>query len=230
MRGAREFGDELIELMQRPSKRDLQVKIGPSNLGDPCDRCLGFALSGMLPDGPRAPKEPFNLMSWTGTACHQRWERDVSAERWAGIKQETKVHCGTIKGYGLVSGSADLYSKPHRTLFDMKNKNKAAIKYWMANGIAQMVRVQIQTYGRGIERAGLPIEEVGIFAVPRDSMSINDVWVYTEPYDPSVSKNAFKRAEKIWKEVQAGRFELLKTHPDCYKCNKFKREGITFVY
>ncbi len=227
---AETFANQILNLMMKPSKRDLQVQIGPSNIGDPCDRCLAMAMAGKLPDGPRAAKGRFNLLAWQGTAVHTRFQDTVEEAEWPGVHTERKVSIGKVKGYGKVSGSIDIYSENAAAPLDYKVRYKAVIRKYKALGKppVEMLR-QVSLYGYGCEREGLPVREFGLILIPRDSMDPRDIWVYTQPYERRIAKEAIERAERIWRDyVVTGRIDLLRSHRECFNCNSFARPDLTF--
>lgn len=66
VRGMSSTFDEIIEVLSRPSERDKQRRIGPSELGDLCERCLAEKMLGTHEDDDRGT--PFAPM--LGTALY----------------------------------------------------------------------------------------------------------------------------------------------------------------
>lgn len=230
MRDALALANSVTNLITRKRARDLQVMAGPSNLGDPCDRCLGMCMAGSLPDGPKQPPDHFNLMAWVGTAVHYYLENQIAAERWPKVKQEFKVDIGRVGTYGKVSGSTDLYSQPHRTALDFKMRGKDKIRLWRSGSVPVPVesRRQAHLYGYGLQRAGYPVEEVCLYMIPRDSMLKSDIFPYIEPYSEKIAKDTIKRAARLWRDyVSVGKVELLRSDRNCFNCNAVTRR-ITF--
>jgi hypothetical protein len=225
MRDAVALSQAITSLITRPSVRSSQVQIGPSNMGDPCERCLGMAMAGILPDGPKQAFDHFNLMAWVGTAVHYYLEHIIAAERWPKVKQEFKVDIGKVGSYGRVSGSTDLYSEPHRTALDFKMRGKDKIRLWRSGTPIPVESVrQAHLYGYGLQRAGLPVEEICLYIIPRDSMLASDLYQHIEPYSEKIAKDTIKRAARLWKDyVSVGKVELLSSHKDCYNCNAHGR-------
>lgn len=229
MRDAVALSQAVTSLITRPSARSEQVKVGPSGLGNPCERCLGLEMAGVLPDGPKQPFDHFNLMAWVGTAVHFYLEHQIAAERWPKVKQEFKVDIGKVGKYGRVSGSTDLYSEPHRTALDFKVRGKDKIRLWRAGApVPVESRRQAHLYGYGLERAGFPCEEVCLYMIPRDSMLASDLYQHIEPYSEKIAKDTIKRAARLWRDyVSVGKVELLKSDPSCYSCS-FQRRDLVF--
>lgn len=226
---AQQLVDRVLTRMQAPSARSLQMAIGPSNVGDACDRCLGVAMAVKI--SARHKKEDrFNLLAWQGTAYHKGFEDLVGAANWKGISTEKRVSIGKVKGYGKVSGSIDLYSEKDGSVGDYKFRYKDNIRRMKAAGVPPIqYRRQVHLYGYGVEMEGLPIEEVCLLFIPRDSMDVREIWPFIEPYDRQIALDAIKRAELIWKKfVVPGKLELLKSDRHCYSCS-WSRNDVVFV-
>ncbi len=218
----------MLRLIKAPTARDGQITVGPSDIGNPCERCLGLTLAGKLLDGPRAPSDHFSLKAWTGTAVHKYLEHLISKDSWKGARQEYRVTVGKIKKYGVITGSTDLYSKPHATALDFTTADVAAIRQMRRSGVvSEKYRKQVHTYGMGIENEGLPVTEVCIFFIPRDSNSAREIWWFIESYDRDIAVDALRRAEHLWLEfVRKGKVELLQSDPSCYSCNAYRRDVV----
>src|SRR5690606_13348827 len=91
--------------------RSLQARIGPSQLGTPCDKCLAWALAEL----PR-PRE-FAWFPVIGTGVHALLEEWVKPhDRYL---TEERVTVGTVGGRD-VSGSCDVYDTKTHTIIDYK--------------------------------------------------------------------------------------------------------------
>lgn len=87
-----EIYDNIIRELTKPSERDKQRKVGPSELGDMCERCLAEKLLGVHQEEKTYPLAPM-----IGTAFHLYLENTIGLE---GYLKETKVTVGEIEGYG----------------------------------------------------------------------------------------------------------------------------------
>jgi len=96
-----EVYDNIIKELTRPSERDKQRKVGPSELGDLCERCLAEKLLGVHQDEKTHPLAPM-----IGTAFHLYLENVIGLKDYL---KETKVTVGTIEGYGDIRGTADVF-------------------------------------------------------------------------------------------------------------------------
>lgn len=229
MPDAEDLARRIVRLIRSPTERDKQCKIGPSSLGNPCERCVGMEMANMLPDGPRENTDHFSLKAWTGTATHRYLEHLIGDEGWEGVQQEYTVTVGKIKKYGVIKGHTDLYSKRHRTVLDFKTGDVAKIRAMRAaRKIPFKFEVQANCYGLGLENEGCKVKELCLFFIPRDSNSITEIWWWTGTYDRDVAIEALRRVENIWlTKVRKGLVETLKSDPDCFSCNSYRRE-VTF--
>jgi hypothetical protein len=122
----------IIKLLQMPTERTLQTRIGASDLCDRCDLCLAMKMRGIERTSPQAER-PWFGREW-GTAGHglienrlQRltsWEEDSELsdsekEQFAriiraeyglpvGVHSERRLKIATIPGYGDIFGTIDL--------------------------------------------------------------------------------------------------------------------------
>ena len=104
--------DSLIRELSKPSARDRQCKVGPSELGDLCERCLAEKLLGIHEEDSNHPLAPM-----IGTAFHPYLENVSGFE---GYLKETKVTVGTIDGYGDISGTCDGFDTTTGHVVDYK--------------------------------------------------------------------------------------------------------------
>lgn len=109
-----EARDLMVELLTAETDRDRQVRVGPSNLADPCDRSVAYALLGET--NRTAFVDRYWLGRVIGTAVGGLLEDRAAGK--PGLEAEKRVKVGTIPGYGDVFGSIDLLVD--RTVVDYK--------------------------------------------------------------------------------------------------------------
>lgn len=223
----RELIDMMTSKIRNPSKRDMQIKIGPSGIGDPCDHCVAELMNVKHQrDKGRhvAPVLSGNLAAWNGTAIHFFLEHLFVGVEWdsIGYEHESRMYIGNIPGYGDITGSADAYSSKHATVVDFKTSTLAKIRSYKLHGVGQTYDCQRQLYGRGKELQGKPIEYVVNLYIPRDGNSFNDIWASYALYDPDLAERALRRAATIWNEyVLTDNIDELGSDDDCFTCNRF---------
>lgn len=207
-----EFLSELI----KPTKRDKQTRIGPSDLGNPCAKCLGRKMTG---EGGDAFGGDFSLYPWLGTAGHFYLENTVFQS--SDYLHEQRLYVGDVPGYGPIRGTADLVrvSEPGMVV-DWKFVGLKKIKSYRANGSPKAYRYQRQLYARGVDLAGIAVvESVANVYIPRDSGNIKDIWVDEEAYQPEMAEEALERAGRVYEQALLGGYQSLPSDPDCWVCN-----------
>lgn len=205
---------DIINQITKESERDKQRRVGPSDIGNPCPKCLGRALAGDKGDGD------FSLYPWIGTSVHYYLEDNSFPDG----EHELKLYVGDIDGYGPVKGTTDLYlpaTEPEvgGTIVDWKIVGLKKIKTYRASGVPEQYRYQGQLYARGCILAGKPVDTVAICFIPRDSGNVNDIFVHEEAYQPEMVEAILARAGRIYAIVQESGWADLPSHDDCYTCN-----------
>ena len=116
-----------LEIVGAPTDRDRQRHVGPSELGEVCDRCLADKIRKVVATtlmatvgGARRPL--------LGTAFHLLAQQRLSGspEGRAGlVLVEKRVSVAQIDGYGEIRGTVDLFDIEHREVIDWKVLSKA---------------------------------------------------------------------------------------------------------
>lgn len=214
---------QLVLDHEKGRERSQQQEVGPSGLGKPCARCLAREVLGR--PIVRA-YDPHVWRRYVGVCVHAGLAEAALAHNM-GINRgryviESKVYPDG-PGSALLpkGGDSDLYDGDRATVVDWKTSSKARLKAYRANGPGQQYRFQAHLYGRGFVLLGLPVENVAIAFVPRDG-SLNDLYVWTEPYDESVALQALDRYSKIRELALANGVAILPflpADPDCFDCS-----------
>lgn len=195
---------ELLDVISRSiaaHPRSLQTQIGPSEIGTPCARKLGYKLAGTT-EQPRAaawrPTVGTAAHTWLGSAFEADNAR-YPEPRWL---IETRVWVGDIDGVAI-TGSADLYDLAMQWVLDFKVVGPSSMKKYRAavnKGECPDVgyRVQTHLYGRGFTQlgSGLPVDRVAIVFLP-SAGELTDTVVWSEPYDERIAVDALTRADGI---------------------------------
>lgn len=222
-----EYKQELlgtIEDAARNKPRSLQKRIGPSGIGNPCNRCLGYSLA-QVPS-----KRDHEWLPFIGTAVHAAIE-EVFKDRNKQLGRqrylvEARIETGFIDGE-QIDGSADLYDTDFGYNIDWKIVGDNTLRYARKGILKPSYEVQAHTYGWGQENAGRAPTEVAVAFLPRNARSIFEAVILSADYDRSIAERAFKRANDImelgktrgWHEV----LTRLKRDPACYDC-KYERQ------
>lgn len=175
--------------------RSLQRRIGPSEVGHPCARRIGYKLL----DADENPRDDTPWLPTIGTAVHAWLEEQFTDEnaahdhkRWL---TELRVNVGQINGQD-VTGSCDLYDRVTATVIDHKVVGATQLKKYKAHGPGDQYRSQIHLYGRGLIARGLPVDTVSIAFLPRNG-ELTGAYIWHEPYDERVALDALERANGI---------------------------------
>ena len=189
--------------------RSQQTSIGPSQMGTPCDRQLGYFALGV----PRAASGGDPLPRWVGTEGHAGMERILrDLDEW---DTEFKV---TLDGYGI-TGHVDAYHQPTGTVVDFKFVSAGSMRKYKATGPGQQYRTQAHLYGLGLSLTGRQVSHVAVAFIPRSGL-FSEIHVWSEPYDEQVAEAALRRWEAVGTVAGALGLEALDTaDAPCDWCN-----------
>ena len=223
----------VMEMLKRETARDKQRLIGPSSLGNPCDYCLAKELlEGSSEEDVEPDERPYWLGAVLGTATHMLLESRVPP----GMLAESRVRIGEIPGYGVISGSTDLWVPDRHLVLDWKTTSRAKLKNLklafgtkyttydpeplvQARFTAKKYIGQAMTYGWGWEQDGYDVEQIAFAFICRDGLTDNDVWVKEMPYDRAYAESVWDRANRIWVALQGGRtVESMLSKTGCWSC------------
>lgn len=211
--------------------RSAQKRLGPSEVGHPCTRKMVQSL--LFGSGQTGTGQPINppgdpLPSYVGTAGHARFEEAVALDnqrlaeeghppRWL---SERKVHVRED-----LSGTCDLYDTWTKTVIDLKFPGPTAMTNYKRSGPSPEYRTQAHLYGAGYINEGMPVEQVGIWFLPRAGQ-LASAHLWTEPYDQEVVDEALARIdfsrniiEMLELESHPERLKFVPTEPhSCVWC------------
>jgi DNA-binding transcriptional ArsR family regulator len=189
------YRDEIVRAIAA-TPRSLQRRIGPSEIGTSCDRCLVEKLAGV-----REPERPgFAWLPFVGSAVHAALAEIFMAandgQQRARYLVEQSVNVGEILGVPI-TGSADLYDMETAEVTDWKIVGVTTLAKVKAVGPGDLYRAQVHLYGRGMERRGLPVRRVRVAFLPRNETHLGNSVVWSEPYQESVAVEALDHASAI---------------------------------
>lgn len=210
--------------------RSLQRRIGPSELGHPCARRIGYKVLDI--DENPVPISDAPWLPTVGTGVHL-WLEDAFRQANARFDYnrylvEMKVSVGLVGGVEI-TGSMDLYDGVTATVVDHKIVGPTQLKKYKSKGPGQQYRAQAHLYGYGARRRGLPVDTVMIAFLPRNG-ELREAYLWHEPYDESIALNILQRAEGIAIAAQhlgvAALAQLATADAYCSRC-PFFRSGST---
>lgn len=212
----------------RNQPRSLQRRIGPSELGIECVRCLARKLAGRPEADADTPWRPF-----VGTAVHAALA-DVFTQANAGLDTvrwlvEHRVDVGEVAGEAI-TGSADLYDRVTATVVDYKVVGPSSLRRYRAAGPSEVYQTQAHLYGRGFTRRGAPVDTVAIWFLPSNGELSEAHW-WAEPYDEQIAVAALTRADTIAGLIAtAGADAVIASLPEtpgCHSCKRYWLAGST---
>lgn len=177
-------------------------------------------------------ERPYWLGAVLGTATHMLLESRVPD----GMFAESRVRIGEIPGYGVISGSTDLFIPNYNLVLDWKTTTRVKLKNLkiafdtkytvydpeplvQARFTAKKYRGQAMTYGWGWEQAGHDVETVAFAFICRDGLTDNDVWIKELPYDQAYAEQVWARVNKMWLALQEGRaLSSMLSRTGCWSC------------
>lgn len=205
---------------ERSSPRTVQTAIGPSEIGDPCTRCLAAKILGVFVD--QGMSDPWCRI--IGTAVHA-WLDEAAARQ-----NVARDHARWIPEHRVfpdpellpVGGSADLYDSDRRIVIDHKIVGKTQQNKYKTNGPGLRYRRQAHLYGLGYSLKGHQVDHVAMAFWLRGGY-LSDLWVHVEPYDEAVATETLDRYRMLRDLVLPlgpNILPNLPTDPECYSCGR----------
>lgn len=221
---------QVVHEHARNSRRNLQVHLGPSELGTPCDRQVVGKLAGV----PATNHVADPWASVIGTAVHA-WLADAFTAdnerhgiRWV-PEQKVVPHPDH-------AGTADLYDARELAVVDHKVLGETSMAKIRPPGEPpQRYVVQLLLYGKGYRVLGLPVRRVAIAAYPRTSHTLDGLYVWERehtPIDDQLIDQVFEltaHRKAMADEVLNGRpLSTVPTTPsddECYFCPFYRPQS-----
>ena len=225
----------VVGVFKTLTDRDKQVKVGPSNLGSMCTRCLA---DDFLKDD-REDIGRFWLGSRIGTTIHEYASKVLESNK--GVLTEFKVVIGEIPGYGTIKGTTDLYVIAEKLSVDFKGTTRKKLALYQrllrdsdpsASLDSERFKMngylnQLMLYGLGLENAGYEVENVAVAFIARDGTGDNDFWEWTVPYDRARAEKVLARGVGLWNALQSGTDpETLPSAPGCFYCETTRERKV----
>jgi hypothetical protein len=185
---------EMLAAHQGGSARSQQVHLGPSEIGDPCDRKLAYKLFGT----PQVRIERLKWAAIVGTWGHtglgpvfEAENKRLGRERYL---IERRVPVAPVLD---ISGECDCFDVDTGEVIDFKFPGKSSLDTYKRKGPSEVYRTQVHLYGRGWQNAGFEVKSVRILFLPRASHLFSDAHEWSEPYDRSIADAALERLVKL---------------------------------
>lgn len=173
-------------------ERSQQSTMGPSEIGTPCDRRVAMSLLRL----PRVNPGGDNWASFVGTYGHTGLaEMLVWADAGSG-RYVTEERVEFPSRY-VPKGTLDALDRMLTTVWDWKLMGQWSLDKLKIEGPSPQYRVQLHTYGYGLRIRGEVVSDVALIGMPRDKSTLDDLYVWTEPYNPQVARDALARVARI---------------------------------
>lgn len=217
-------GDELIDLIREGilagDMRSRQVEIGPSEIGHPCARSLAYRLAGV----PHTGTQNTPWRQWIGTQVHTGTElfaHQANANRGTRWLTDLYVEVGELYPGRAIRGHLDFLDLLTATIVDLKVPGSTAMRtYGPGKPESPQYRIQVNAYGRGVQRAGFLPEHVAILRLS-PARELHEGIFKAERYDEQVAVDALNRAGGIARMVDAlGAQAAAALPPTDFHCNR----------
>lgn len=219
---------EIILWNEQNSPRSKQVAIGPSELGDACDRRLAYRIAGV--PAVNTWRDPWPAI--VGTSVHAWLEKAINQyqEKNGDRGWLTELR---VRPDEMVQGSSDVFNVRTGTVVDHKTTGVDTIrKLHKGQPPSPGYVTQIQLYGLGHRLAGRDVKSVALVYYPRSGW-LDDAFVWTAPYDESVATRALDRMYRVAGELidlnieeNPHRFQFITATPgdSCVWCDHFCKD------
>jgi hypothetical protein len=183
---------EMILWHEHHSPRSQQKRIGPSEIGNPCDRRIAYRVAGTT--AVNVWGDPWPAI--VGTAIHSWLESAITK-----YQSETSRHDWlteiAVQPDPLVRGRSDAFHIPSCTVVDFKTTNADTMrKLRKGEKPAPGYVTQVDVYGLGHENAGRQVKNVALVYYPRSGW-LDDAFVWVTQYDRSIALKAIDRLYQI---------------------------------
>jgi hypothetical protein len=188
---AEAYGREMKGLVRdyaARAPRSVQKSLGPSELGEPCDRQVVAKMAGVARDrNVNHVSDPW--ASVMGTAGHAwvegmyNWDNVRRAEQGQEYRWIPETRVTPDPGPDPHPGTADLYDIPNSSLVDHKFLGDTSRQKLITHGPKRVYYVQLLLYRRGYQNLGFPVSRIVLVAWPRTRSSLDELYVWEKVPD-----------------------------------------------
>lgn len=185
------FKAELVAMLREHSAsqpRSQQRRLGPSEIGHPCDRKIALSIA----DAPRCNDGAGDpLPSLVGTSAHSLMERLLHRYNDRhGLRFLIEQRVYPAPSFG---GTMDAYDLATGCVIDWKFPgNSTMTKVRRTDDPGPVYRTQAHLYGMGAANLGLDVQTVRLVFIPRAGFATG-IHVWEQPYDPEIAQAALDR-------------------------------------
>lgn len=223
---------EIVSNYANNTERNLQVHLGPSEIGTPCDRQVIGKLVGFPTTNHVSDPWP----SFMGTAGHAAMElvfgRQNEREGWERFFTERKV-----TPHEDHRGTSDLYDGKYLVVDDHKFLGESAMaKLRSPEGPPIKYQFQLKLYARGYRNLGYRVDRIAIIGWPRTGSSLDGMYVWDHVLTPADDEQIDQLfARMAWRQdiaarIRAGQMYLnqvpaVPDEDDCYFCPFYRPQS-----
>jgi hypothetical protein len=184
----------ILQRHQADQPRSRQRRIGPSQIGEPCDRALAYRLAGV----PEVRDEGLKWAPLVGTWAHAGIAEALHQENARLGRQRYMVEQRVTVSEELgIGGTVDCYDTDTGEIIDWKLTGRTRVDHYRRHGPGEVYRTQVQLYGLGWHNAGQTPRSVRLALLPKWSRSLLDGYEWAEPFDPDVAQAALTRLRRL---------------------------------
>lgn len=177
----------VVRAASHRAPRSQQVRLGPSEIGDPCVRKLSYKL--LEVEKLNTFSDPWPSIS--GTAIHA-WLAEAFGTADVGdylIEHKVTARPG-------LSGTVDLYEVATGTVIDHKCVGQTSMKKAKLDGPTHQQKVQINIYAYGLKQQGYDVKKVALAFYPLGGM-LTGLHCWIDDYDEQIALDAMNRQDDI---------------------------------
>lgn len=212
---------QLVKDRANGSTRTMQRHLGPSELGEECDRQVVAKMSAQ--SKTNNVSDPW--ASVMGTAGHAyveemyKWDNERRRSNGSAARWIPEMRVTPDPGEDPHPGTADLYDAEHLALVDHKFLGDTSRAKLISKGPKRVYYVQLLLYRRGYQNLGLPVNRIVLLAWPRTKSSLDElyVWEHTPTPEDEVLVDQVieqtKHRQKIAELVIAGHINIMDVPP-----------------
>lgn len=213
---------ELILDVALTQPRSLQAHLGPSEIGQVCERRLAYRVL----DAPYVNiADP--LASLIGTGFHE-----VMA---AGLRPNPRYLVEIDVSYRGITGRIDLYDMVTHRLADWKMPALKRLRRTRREGLGVNYRVQLAIYAEALRAMGYEVDQTVCVFVPRDAeprKALEEIYAWVGPPDKALADEYIDRYHRIAEQARAGGAAALPVTPTplCDWCPNYQPRAVDLTH
>jgi hypothetical protein len=182
-----EWAREHVLAASLGSVRSMQPEIGPSELGNPCNRKMVYRLRTTAP-----VNFPDPMATTEGTGMHQYLAEYFRRQPKGRYLVEHPV---TYRG---IRGSVDLIDRYRRRVIDWKTTAKPdRVRRYRREGLPQGYLVQIAVYVEALREMGEEVTDSALVFLPRGGGDLSAIAAFVIPPNPDLAESAVARYQQL---------------------------------